>query len=582
MATLPPRRIHDSARPALAGVLLVSLSWVLPTPAAHAQDAVPADAALPEALRGPLADKLATVGVRFGDEILPLLEVVSRACVDEQLAEYRRLRVENGGDAEGQLALARWCRKQGLAEEEQLHWQVLLSMEPDHPDAIKGLHLREYQGLLLTKEQIDELKAQAAQAEQAARKWRPVLRQWKRDIERGDAQQSAAALEQLSRLNDPLALPVVEEVFGLEDASIAIVIVEAIRQMPGDAAANVLARLAVDSADEYVRREAAAALAARPYPEYVPMLLAGLATPIEINVDVARIAGGPITQSFTAYGYTGNMAPAFYNKFRPDGAYTSADVAAWGPEVRRSGGVAVVGYEPDRVEYNYVLTREGADPDETEEASGTIVESDGNARRVSSIDELYAAIDEANAESAALNRRIHDVLTLATNAEVIPAVVAPLEDDGPIDPRWWWDWWRQRIASGYFSGGTEVWTLTGPTPIEEILVGDRVLTRNATGELSFTLVVACDMQPESAMQSIELNSRVIVATLDQQFYVTSVGWKPASELTVGTPLDALAGSRPIEQVAPGDAIARYGLAVAEGASFFVDRHGILAHDATTR
>ena len=146
-----------------------------------------------------------------------------------------------------------------------------------------------------------------------------------------------------------------EEVFGLEDTTIVLMLIEIARPLPGEAAADLLARLAVDSSDEYVRRDAAAALESRPYHDYVPALLARLATPIEISVDVSEIAGGPILQSYTAYSYTGRMGPAFYNKVRLDGAYTSADVAAWGPEVSRSNNVAVVGYEPDRVEYNYVL-----------------------------------------------------------------------------------------------------------------------------------------------------------------------------------------------------------------------------------
>ena len=584
MAALPTLRAVCAVRPVLAGAFFIGLSCHWPAPAAPPQSDNPAEGVLPEALRGPLAAQLALVRVRSRDQLQPLLDVVSRACVDEQLAEYRRLRAEHGGTADGQLALARWCRQQDLTEEEQLHWQVLLWMEPDHPDAIKGLQLREYQGLLLTKQQIDEFKAQAAEAQRTARRWTPILNKWKRDIEHGDAEERAAALAQFRALDDPLALPVVEEVFGLEDATIVLTLIEIARPLPGEAAADLLARLAVDSSDEYVRREAAAALESRPYHDYVPALLARLATPIEISVDVSEIPGGPVMQSYTAYSYTGRMGPAFYNKVRLDGAYTDADVAAWGPEVSRSGNVAVVGYEPDRVEYNYVLSRKGADPDAPEEVSGTIVETGlaGNARRVSSIDELHEVIAESNAESASLNRLIHDALTLATNFQVLPAGVAPAGADAPVDPRWWWDWWRQQAsANGSFSSGTEIWTITGPTPVEQILVGDRVLTRNAAGELSFTLVVGCDVQSESAMQVIELNSRVIVATPDQQFYVTKEGWKRASELTVGMQLDTLTGSKPIESVAAGDAIARYGLVVSHGGCFFVDRHGIVAHDATT-
>jgi hypothetical protein len=391
----------------------------------------------------------------------------------------------------------------------------------------------------------------------------------------------AAALEQLKALDDPLALPMVEDIFALEDATISLLLVETARGLLGEQSTDLLSRLAVDSSDDYVRGEASQALETRAYHDYVPALLARLATPIEISVDALPVAGGPILESYTAYSYTGRLVPAFYNKARLSGDYSAADIAAWGAEVSRTSGVAVVGYEPDRIEYNYVLTREGADPDSSEEVSGTIVESDPGmrkARRASSIDELHAMIDEANADSAALNRRIHAALTRATKARVIPARI---DEGDPIDPRWWWNWWRQISANGYFSNGTEVWTLTGPTPIEHVLVGDRVLTRNAAGELLFSLVVASDVQSESEMHTIELNSRVVVATPDQRFYVTNVGWKRASELTKGTQLDTLIGSQVIEHVATGGAVARHALVLSHGASLFVDRHGVLAHDATS-
>ena len=48
----------------------------------------------------------------------------------------------------------------------------------------------------------------------------------------------------------------------------------------------------------------------------------------------------------------------------------------------------------------------------------------------------------------------------------------------------------------------------------------------------------------------------------------------------GVPLETLAGPQPVHRVALGDAIARHGLYVADGPTFFVARHGIEAHDAT--
>jgi hypothetical protein len=133
----------------------------------------------------------------------------------------------------------------------------------------------------------------------------------------------------------------------------------------------------------------------------------------------------------------------------------------------------------------------------------------------------------------------------------------------------------------YFGRGIEIWTQTGMSPIEQILVSDRLLTRDSkTGALAFNLVLAVDAQAESAMQVIEVDSREIVATLDQPFFVFNVGWRKASDLQAGMMLDGLSGPKQITRVAAGDAVSRYSLLVANVPNYFVEQGAILAHDAT--
>ena len=61
---------------------------------------------------------------------------------------------------DAQAALARWCRKNRLADEERVQWQIVLQLQPDNAEAIQGIGLKPYGGMLLTMPQIQQFKAQ--------------------------------------------------------------------------------------------------------------------------------------------------------------------------------------------------------------------------------------------------------------------------------------------------------------------------------------------------------------------------------------------------------------------------------------
>jgi hypothetical protein len=174
------------------------------------------------------------------------------------------------------------------------------------------------------------------------------------------------------------------------------------------------------------------------------------------------------------------------------------------------------------------------------------------------------------------------ILVEATHVDAMRDAAQPAGGNSTVDPRRWWQWWQaQTQPRHYFAAGIEVWTQTGLTPIEGLLPGDRVLTRDLpSGELAFHLVLAVERQAEGPMLEIEVNSRMIVAEADQPFHVVDVGWRKAAELQAGTELDGLAGPVRISRTGPADAVAKYSLLVANASNYFVDPQGILAHDAS--
>jgi hypothetical protein len=99
--------------------------------------------------------------VRYDGEWLTLEEIGTRAAGDKRLAEYRQRRDALIDRAEDHRELAHWCKKNQLTDEGRIHWAKVLEFDPADAEAISALGLLPYEGQLLTRGQIDELKQQA-------------------------------------------------------------------------------------------------------------------------------------------------------------------------------------------------------------------------------------------------------------------------------------------------------------------------------------------------------------------------------------------------------------------------------------
>jgi hypothetical protein len=77
---------------------------------------------------------------------IPVAEYL--AAEDPSWDEYRRLREACGDSPAGQLVLARWCRGEGLDDEARFHWAAVLSVQPNHQEALRALGMRWFRGRL--------------------------------------------------------------------------------------------------------------------------------------------------------------------------------------------------------------------------------------------------------------------------------------------------------------------------------------------------------------------------------------------------------------------------------------------------
>jgi len=521
------------------------------------------------------------VRVKFAGADKPLGEIVRQRAADAQLANYRELRKSSDGTVDSQRELARWCRKQRLPEEEQLHWQIVLRRYRGDQEAIKALKLKNYRGMLWTAEDIEKLKRQEKELDEDSKTWLPKLRKLKHSIEHGGEEERAAALRELKSIEDPRAIPFLDEAFGVE-SGVGIGIVEILSKMPANEASPTLARLAVQSSDQYVRQKAAESLRASPYETYVPVLIGQLAAPIEMSVDVSVTPGRHKWKEVEWNEYTGGLVVGMYDKWRLHSEYQRSDVLFWGLEQRHKSGYMLTENVPDHLRYNYVLSRDSDNPDKPYERTGSIEDKPGTKKpkKGESIADVEKRVKDENAEQVAINEKIHAALNAATGANIPPGQ-GPHGQFEEVKPKLWWDWWKkQSHTNRYYGAGTKVWTELGLLPIEQIMVGDRVLTRDPkSGDVSFQLVLATGSKPKSAARTIDTGSTTIVASDDQRF---SVGgkWVKAVELTSNANLDGLTESHAIKNISEGDATDQFAIVIADAPAYFVGQQGVLVHDAT--
>ena len=132
-----------------------------------------------------------------------------------------------------------------------------------------------------------------------------------------------------------------------------------------------------------------------------------------------------------------------------------------------------------------------------------------------------------------------------------------------------------------FGAGTLVQTMTGPQPIEQIKVGDLVLTQSVSnGALGYHPVTVTHHNPPAATFRVKLGDDVVVASHFHRFWVARRGWVMARDLEVGDPVRTLGGVREVETVEAGKVELVYNLDVADDADFFAGASAALVHDNT--
>lgn len=137
---------------------------------------------------------------------------------------------------------------------------------------------------------------------------------------------------------------------------------------------------------------------------------------------------------------------------------------------------------------------------------------------------------------------------------------------------------RTRLCS-CFGKGTPVHTIEGIRPIEQVQMGDLVLSQDTTsGSLVYRPIVATHHNPPSKTFEVRMNGETIVSSEFHRFWLAGRGWVMARDLRVGDVIRALGQTAEVEAIDEGEVQPVYNLDVADSRSFFVGKLGALVHD----
>lgn len=518
--------------------------------------------------------------VQRGKEWLPLDEAQSRAASDERLVQYRKLRDKAARTPAGELALARWCRKNQLENEGRVHWLAVLQAQPQNQEALRALDMRWDRGRLVTIDQIKQEKADrlSARSDPSLRKnwrqyWESRLNHW-RTIDQ-EAAVRETIREELASHRAPWTIPVLDAVLQERSRSkagreqyrqLSLRTIEALEATAKPWAVESIVRHAVYHPIPEVRTAAADVLRRQPKETYMPILLGHLRPVVES--DIVPAPGSGI---------------AYRASFRQEGAEADFEESL------------VVG-----VRHSLVYTHSTRVIDMSPGFSDAFV---GEAAA------LQQRIDDTNAVSRMVNKRVQEALVRTTG------------DNPGESPQDWYDAWRDYWYDYYelekpetkplyrrsnslvrvtitigltptskscFPHGTKVWTITGPAPIQQIKPGDQVLAQDPrSGELTYKPVLTTTVRNPTPLVRVSLGSETITSTRGHPFWVVGEGWKMAKHLRPGMRLHTIDGGMTIDRVEElppakpwnesGD-VYSYNLVVDELHNYFVGDARLLAHD----
>ncbi|MEZ6135348.1 MAG: polymorphic toxin-type HINT domain-containing protein [Pirellulaceae bacterium] len=505
-------------------------------------------------------------------EWIDIEDSVEAASKDQRLVAYERRRAGLTDQVNSHFAMANWCLEQGLLDQCRSHLNKVLEFNPDDLRARNALGYVLVGSEWYSPQQLAEIAARGELAsqsvEQYASKLRPVM------VSLSDVRTRSAGREALMEIKEPEAVFAVEAAFATANTDLAPIAIDWFASIDSVEASHVLARYSLMHPADEIRQRASLALKQRPLHDFVPDMLSMLSAPVSVSIVPEFDRRGRLT------GYSQAFAQEKYDRVD----YVVLERAFERQAVTLNTGV----------DFNInLLQRRQANLIQNSLIDMTVRELAANEARSRG----QLALRE-NEEIARRNARISDVLSEVAEREF------------SSDPKQIWEWWDDYNETQYqaykperyrrnrlneiipeyqqptcecFVAGTLVMTVRGLWPIEQIVVGDSVLSRNvASGELCWKPVLRATTRPPSKTSTISIGDETFRSTTGHLYWVSGRGWQKASALKAGDILHAAREPMVVTRNEESDVEATYNLQVADHANYFVGKNLVLTHDVTPR
>ena len=497
-----------------------------------------------------------------------LSDIAQLAKNDVILRSYRERRDAMRDTEANHLQMADWCARQGLVDQSTVHLLRVLDFNRDNAVARQALGHRNVNGRWFTAQEINQQRIKYVLDQKRVESWKDDLANIAWLANSGSRTSFDRAIRKLKKIKDASAVVPMELILSRQSLALDKELVSHIATIESLEAVDALCRMAVFHPNKSMRDLAAKQLQTRNVFDYVPTMLASMSTPWLSQVDVQANNRGQIVYRHTLFrqGQEENRA------LQQDRLFQAA-------QQTRNATAEIADQAQDRIRAEAGLT--------------TMAQASENVR-----------IEQ-------LNRRICAALRLATEE--------PLGDD----PRAWWSWWNDRNEVFYASvkptdidrrgrstvllneeqprsslpgamapesrrheclvAGTLIETEFGPVAVEDIQLGDRVLTKNInTGELVYKPVIRPTVRPTTILFEIELEDEVVKSSGGHPFWVSGQGWVKARELKSGMPIHTVDGVVTVKSVKENGRAVTYNLVVADNSNYFVGKSRILSHDNSLR